>query len=94
MDLAPGTMVTDNVRLVSVLGEGGMGSVWVADHLSLHTRVAVKFMSAALIREDVGRDPAQIRARLQQSADDLGQPGTDPYYGKGRINAGNAVGAN
>lgn len=47
---------------------------------------------AALIAEDVGSDPAQIRARLHQSADDLGQPGTDPFYGKGRINAARATG--
>ena len=48
---------------------------------------------AALIAEDVGRDPARIRTRLQQTADDLGTPGTDPFYGKGRINAARAVGA-
>ncbi|HEX2205543.1 MAG TPA: S8 family serine peptidase, partial [Longimicrobium sp.] len=47
---------------------------------------------AALIVEDVGRDPAQVRARLLQTADDLGQPGVDPIYGKGRINAARAVG--
>jgi lantibiotic leader peptide-processing serine protease len=49
--------------------------------------------TAALIVEDVGRDPARVRARLQQTADDLGEPGTDPKYGKGRINAARAVGA-
>ncbi|MEO6447553.1 MAG: S8 family serine peptidase [Gemmatimonadaceae bacterium] len=42
---------------------------------------------AALISEDVGGNPARIRARLQQSADDLGPSGADPVYGKGRINA-------
>jgi len=48
---------------------------------------------AALIVEDVGHGhPAQVKARLQQSADDLGQPGTDPFYGKGRINVARAVG--
>ncbi|HEU4885827.1 MAG TPA: S8 family serine peptidase [Longimicrobium sp.] len=47
---------------------------------------------AALIAEDVGRSPAQIRARLQQTADDLGPEGTDPAYGKGRINAARAAG--
>lgn len=46
---------------------------------------------AALIAEDVGRNPGRIKTRLQQSADDLGQPGTDPAYGKGRINAAHAV---
>jgi subtilisin family serine protease len=48
--------------------------------------------TAALIAEDVGRNPGQIRARLQGTADDLGQPGTDPAYGKGRINTARAVG--
>jgi subtilisin family serine protease len=47
---------------------------------------------AALLVEDVGRNPGLIRARIQQSADDLGAPGIDPYYGKGRINVGQAVG--
>ena len=47
---------------------------------------------AALIAEDVGRNPGRIKTRLQQSADDLGQPGTDPAYGKGRLNAASAVG--
>ena len=48
---------------------------------------------AALLIEDLGRNnPAQVKARLQQSADDLGQPGTDPAYGKGRINVPAALG--
>lgn len=41
---------------------------------------------AALVVEDVGRHPGQVITRIQNGADDLGQPGTDPYYGKGRIN--------
>jgi len=49
---------------------------------------------AALIVEDVGRNPGRIKAAIQKSADDLGQPGTDPWYGKGRINVATAVGAN
>lgn len=48
---------------------------------------------AALIVEDVGRDPARVRTRLQQTADDLGESGTDPFYGRGRINAARAAGA-
>jgi hypothetical protein len=48
--------------------------------------------TAALIAEDVGHNPSQIRARLQGSADDLGQTGTDPHYGKGRINVARAAG--
>lgn len=48
---------------------------------------------AALLVEDIGKNrPSQIKSRLQQSADDLGQPGTDPAYGKGRINVPSAIG--
>ena len=47
---------------------------------------------AALIAGEGGHNPAAIQARLQQSADDLGEPGTDPAYGKGRVNAARAVG--
>lgn len=41
---------------------------------------------AAVIAGQVGRNPAQIAARLQQSADDLGASGFDPAYGHGRVN--------
>jgi subtilisin family serine protease len=47
---------------------------------------------AALIVAEIGSGrAAQVKARLQQTADDLGQPGTDPYFGKGRVNAFAAV---
>lgn len=35
--------------------------------------------------------PAQLKAVLQQSADDLGKPGNDDFYGAGRVNALRAV---
>ncbi len=41
-------MVTPSVKLVRPLAEGGMGAVWVADHLALHTQVVVKFIAAGL----------------------------------------------
>ena len=48
---------------------------------------------AALLVAQLGHgNPALIRARILQSADDLGQSGTDPYYGKGRINVARALG--
>ncbi len=46
---------------------------------------------AALLVEDVGRNPGQVKTLIQQTADDLGPPGTDPYYGKGRVNVIDAL---
>jgi len=46
---------------------------------------------AALMVEDFGRSPAKVKAAIEQSADDLGMPGVDPSYGKGRINVLNAI---
>ena len=48
---------------------------------------------AALLVAALGKgNPARIRARILESADDLGEPGADPYYGRGRINVGRALG--
>jgi serine/threonine-protein kinase len=46
--LAAGMQVTPSVRLVSPLGAGGMGAVWLAEHTALNTRVVVKFMLVGL----------------------------------------------
>lgn len=61
---------------------GGTGTSFSAPHVSA---------LAILLVEQYGRRPGFIRSLIQQSADDLGQPGTDPYYGKGRINIGTAI---
>jgi lantibiotic leader peptide-processing serine protease len=48
---------------------------------------------AALIVEDIGKGkPSEVAARIRKSADDLGDPGTDEFYGAGRINVAKALG--
>ena len=47
---------------------------------------------AALLVERHGRNPGRIRTIIQQTADDLGKPGVDSRYGKGRINVARALG--
>ncbi len=47
---------------------------------------------AALLVAEQGRRPASIKAAITRYADDLGKPGADPYYGKGRINVARALG--
>jgi len=52
----------------------------------------VSGVAALIIGKNGGEmHPAQVKAILEQSADDLGKPGMDDYYGRGRINAYNAV---
>jgi serine/threonine protein kinase len=62
MSVGPGTMIGQNVCIMHVLGEGGMGTVWLAEHLTLKTHVAVKFMSP-----DLAKDPQSV-ARFEMEA--------------------------
>ncbi|TXK52663.1 S8 family serine peptidase [Pontibacter qinzhouensis] len=49
-------------------------------------------VAALIIGQNGGQmDPAKVLARMRASADDLGKPGRDPYYGYGRLNALRAV---
>jgi serine/threonine-protein kinase len=41
-----GRVIDGKYRLLHVLGRGGMGTVWLAEHLSLHAHVAIKFVHA------------------------------------------------
>jgi subtilisin family serine protease len=47
---------------------------------------------AALLVEQYGRNPDAIKSAIQSGADDLGPRGTDPGYGKGRINVAGSLG--
>jgi hypothetical protein len=52
----------------------------------------VSGVAALIIGQNGGSlHPAQVESVLKQSADDLGKPGNDDYYGKGRVNAYKAV---
>jgi subtilisin family serine protease len=49
-------------------------------------------VAALIIGKNGGSmDPAEVKAIMKQTADDLGKPGRDAYYGFGRVNAYKAV---
>lgn len=50
--------------------------------------------TAALLVAQLGRQPSQIRNRILQGTDDVGQRGTDPHHGSGRLNVAGALGLN
>lgn len=63
--LVPGKQITPNLRLVRPLGEGGMGRVWVAEHLTLETEVAVKLLNPEYARDE------QWLARFRREAQSI-----------------------
>jgi eukaryotic-like serine/threonine-protein kinase len=67
MTPAPGSIVGNRFRLVRELGRGSMGTVWLADHLTLGVRCAVKFMTV-----EATRDP-NYRARFAREARAIAQ---------------------
>lgn len=62
-----GSIVANRFELVCELGRGTMGSVWLANHLTLHVRCAVKFMSG-----DSQSDPS-FRSRFEFEARAIAQ---------------------
>ncbi|RLB64333.1 MAG: hypothetical protein DRI90_04825 [Deltaproteobacteria bacterium] len=52
VQLERGAVIADKLRLLRPLGQGGMGSVWVAQHLGLDMEVAVKFIRPECVAYD------------------------------------------
>jgi subtilisin family serine protease len=52
---------------------------------------ATSGLAALLVRLTGSDDPDRIEQLIEDSADDLGEPGFDEYYGEGRINVKQAV---
>jgi serine/threonine protein kinase len=57
-----GTVFMNRYRLDSVLGQGGMGSVWKAEHLQLRSPVAIKMLDPAIANSE------QMLARFLREA--------------------------
>ncbi|MFL5380952.1 MAG: S8 family serine peptidase [Longimicrobiaceae bacterium] len=74
--------------VLSANNTSNTGYVWRAGTSMAAPQVAGL---AALLWATGMHNAAQIRQRLMDTADDLGTPGWDPYFGAGRINAYRAI---
>jgi subtilisin family serine protease len=52
----------------------------------------VSGLAALLMAEHGTGNASQIKHMIEKSSVDLGAPGTDPYYGRGRVDVGRALG--
>jgi formylglycine-generating enzyme required for sulfatase activity/serine/threonine protein kinase len=77
--LAPGKVVGD-FRLIALIGQGGMGQVWEAEQVSLHRRVAVKFVRT----ERVTERQLELFAREARAGGRLHHPGIVTVHGYGQ----------
>jgi eukaryotic-like serine/threonine-protein kinase len=62
MSWGAGTVIMNRYQLESMLGQGGMGSVWKAEHLQLKSPVAIKMLDPAIA------DNEQMLARFLREA--------------------------
>ncbi|WP_437336274.1 serine/threonine-protein kinase [Sorangium sp. So ce394] len=66
-----GQCIAGKYRLARLLGKGGMGSVWLAEHLSLRTPVAIKLIDVEVAKNASARArfdrEAQLAARIRSA---------------------------
>ena len=61
--LEPGTIIANNYRVAARLGAGGMGTVYLAENVTLSQRVVVKVLRGGA--QGAGQEEAQMLANLQ-----------------------------
>lgn len=87
MPIPDNRILGSKYRLVRQIDEGGMASVWLAEHLSLHSPVAVKLLTQEIAESEEGvqrflreaRSAASLRSPHVVQILDYGVDGVTPY---------------
>src|SRR5450755_4304740 len=69
MSLVAGDILAHSYRLLEPIGEGGMGCVWLAEHITLDRKVAVKLMTDEAISDPETRERFEREARATAKVD-------------------------
>lgn len=69
--LAAGLVFDNRYLLEEVIGYGGMGQVWSANHVSTQQNVAIKVLHENIIQEDDARLRFEREARVMESLGDM-----------------------
>ncbi len=83
-DFREGGLVAGKYRLIRKVGEGGMGTVWVAHNEALDVPVAIKFIRAG---EDANRHVNRLTQEARAAAK-IGHPAILRVYDFGKTDAG------
>ncbi|HHH11786.1 MAG TPA: serine/threonine protein kinase, partial [Sorangium sp.] len=67
--LQPGTIVADKYRIVRPLGQGGMGTVYLVQHVKTDERLAMKVLNAAVVNSPAARERFRREARTPARID-------------------------
>ena len=57
-----GTVLADRYRILNMIGDGGMGRVYVAEHVTLRRKIAIK-----VLRDELSRVEANVERFLQEA---------------------------
>ena len=77
MVIQPGMMIRD-YRIVSLLGEGGMGEVWLAEDVNVNRNLALKILYPQLLKDNSLAERFRQEARLMAN---LQHPGIASLHG-------------
>lgn len=69
--LEPGVVLDNRYRLEQAIGDGGMGRVWSAVHVSLGHRVAIKMLHGSVVHTEEARVRFAREARVMEALGDM-----------------------